>query len=159
MKKVLFVCLGNICRSPLAQGVLEKIQADVAPTCAVSADSAATHAYHTDSSPDPRAIRAAAQRGSDISRQRARPVSDTDFEVFDRIVVMDTSNLTDLQARCPERYRFKLSLFSDFTPGSNGIPVPDPYYGGEQGFEHVLDVLEQGMPFLLQELNAQDSKL
>ena len=101
MKKVLFVCLGNICRSPLAQGVLEKHLADAAPSFSkFEVDSAATHAYHTGSPPDSRGIAAAANRGIDISQQRARSIKvDTDFKEFDRILAMDSSNLQDLLAR------------------------------------------------------------
>ncbi len=96
MKRVLFVCLGNICRSPLAQGVLENTLLEGSKRLGLAADSAATHAYHTGASPDPRAIAAAARRGIDISRQQARPLSDTDFTRFDAIVAMDSSNLADL---------------------------------------------------------------
>ena len=152
MKKVLFVCLGNICRSPLAQGVLEKHLAEAAKPLDARVDSAATHAYHTGSPPDSRGIAAAAYRGIDISQQRARSVSDNDFSGFDRIIAMDSSNLEYLQARCPESFRHKVVLFSDYIPGQHGVAVPDPYYGGEQGFEEVLDMLEQGMASLHQEL-------
>ena len=154
MKRVLFVCLGNICRSPLAQGVLENTLLKGSKRLALAADSAATHAYHTGASPDPRAIAAAARRGIDISGQQARPVNDNDFTQFDAIVVMDTSNLADLESRCPEHQRRKIMLFCDFIPAHQGEPVPDPYYGGEQGFDQVLDLLEQGMPALIQELES-----
>ncbi len=156
MKQVLFVCLGNICRSPLAQGVLEKAVVEDSAPSGLGADSAATHAYHTGDSPDPRAVAAAARRGIDISRQRARPVRAKDFSVFDAILAMDESNLVDLVSRCPEQQRHKIALFSNFIPAFGGAPIPDPYYGGEQGFEQVLDLLEQGMPALIQELNAED---
>ena len=150
MKQVLFVCLGNICRSPLAQGVLEKALADASAPLGLGADSAATHAYHTGASPDSRAIEAAARRGIDISRQRARAVSDNDFSAFDAILAMDTSNLADLISRCPEHHSHKIVLFSTLIPGLEGAAVPDPYYGDESGFDGVLDLLEQGMPALLQ---------
>ncbi len=155
MKQVLFVCLGNICRSPLAQGVLEKALVEASAQSGLAADSAATHAYHTGAAPDPRAVAAAARRGIDISRQRARPVSDSDFNVFDAILAMDQSNLADLMPRCPEPHRHKIVLFSHFIPNFEGAPIPDPYYGGEQGFEQVLDLLERGMPALIQELNTE----
>jgi protein-tyrosine phosphatase len=152
MRRVLFVCLGNICRSPLAQGVLEKHLADAASPLDARVDSAATHAYHTDSPPDARGIAAAANRGIDISKQRARSINDNDFSEFDRILAMDSSNLKNLLTQCPESSRHKVVLFSDYIPGQQGVAVPDPYYGGEQGFEEVLDMLEQGMVSLHQEL-------
>jgi len=154
MKKVLFVCLGNICRSPLAQGVLEKALADTADGHLVQVDSAATSNYHTGDPPDPRAIAAAARRGIDISRQRARSVRIKDFSEFDRILAMDFANQESLKARCPVQLHHRIALFSHYLPGQEGAPVPDPYYGAEQGFETVLDLLERGMAALLRELNA-----
>jgi protein-tyrosine phosphatase len=138
---VLMVCLGNICRSPTAQGVLEKLVFDRGLEKAISVDSAGTADYHVGKNPDPRSIAAASQRGFDLSSQVSRQVSDQDFEKFDYILAMDVENLTVLQARCPLEHRVKLKLLLSFTEQKR-LSVPDPYYG-DDGFELVLDLLEQ----------------
>ena len=139
--KVLMVCLGNICRSPTAQGVLEKLVFDRGLEKVVSVDSAGTADYHVGKNPDPRSIEAASRRGFDLSSQVSRQVSDQDFEQFDYILAMDVENLTVLQSRCPPKHRQKLKLLLSFTEQKR-LSIPDPYYG-DDGFELVLDLAEQ----------------
>ncbi|MFV1873992.1 MAG: low molecular weight protein-tyrosine-phosphatase [Oleiphilus sp.] len=143
---ILFVCLGNICRSPTAQGVFEGKLASLSPERvaqlpSVQVDSAGTAAWHIGKSPDSRSQLAAEQRGYDLSKLAARQVNDQDFQKFDYIFAMDKANLATLQARCPRQFQDKLALFLDYAEGSEQ-EVPDPYYGGEQGFNHVLDLIE-----------------
>ncbi len=139
--KVLMVCLGNICRSPTAQGVLEKQVLDRGLEKTVSVDSAGTADYHVGKNPDPRSIAAASLRGLDLASQTSRQVCDQDFEQFDYILAMDAENLTVLQSRCPSEHRQKLKLLLSFTE-QRRLNVPDPYYG-DDGFELVLDLAEQ----------------
>ncbi len=138
--KVLFVCLGNICRSPTAEGVFRDLVAREAPALHVEADSAGTADYHIGSAPDPRSRRAAGQRGIDIGSLRARQVSADDFAKFDLILAMDRDNLRGLEALRPPDAAAELQLFLAYAPELNLLDVPDPYYGGEGGFEHVLDL-------------------
>lgn len=147
--RVLFVCMGNICRSPTAEGVFRKLLVERAPGFSVEVDSAGTHAYHLGHAPDPRAQRAALGRGIDISRRRARKVSPEDFERFDWLIAMDRSNLELLEELCPERHRDRLKLFLEFAPALDREDVPDPYYGGTNGFEYVLDLAEEAAAGLL----------
>ncbi|SDU00023.1 low molecular weight protein-tyrosine-phosphatase [Halopseudomonas salegens] len=149
--KVLFVCLGNICRSPSAEGVFRQRLAQRSQP-GVSVDSAGTAGYHVGKAPDPRAVAAARKRGIDISGLRARQVSAEDFSRFDLILAMDRSNLTDLHRLDPGNGA-RLRLFMEYAP-DQPLEVPDPYYGGEQGFEQVLDMLEQASDALLNELQA-----
>ena len=154
MKKILFVCMGNICRSPTAQGVFEKKLAEHGLTGKYLADSAGTHSYHVGSPPDQRAAEAAARRGIDISHQRARQVSPADFDVFDLLVAMDNSNYRDLLALCDETAIDKVHRMMDFARNKLFDEVPDPYYGGEHGFDRVLDLLEdacEGLIFQLEQ--------
>lgn len=150
--RLLFVCMGNICRSPSAEGVFRRVLAERAPHLSVEIDSAGTHDYHVGSPPDRRAIEAARRRGIDLSGLRARQVRGEDFERFDLILAMDEDNLADLRERAPVRYRERIRLLMDFAPSAGVRHVPDPYYGGPQGFEHVLDLLEEAAEGLLQEL-------
>ncbi len=152
-KKVLFVCMGNICRSPTAEGVFRHILQQHGLTEGYEVDSAGTHAYHVGESPDHRAAQAAARRGISLAGQRARKVRAEDFEHFDLILAMDDSNLRDLQRICPSQHRHKLKKMLDF--GTTGGDVPDPYYGGEDGFEHVLDLLEDACNGLLDTLEGE----
>ncbi len=156
MTRVLMVCLGNICRSPLAQGVMEQRLRRSGLFHGVSVDSAGTHGYHLGEPPDPRAVEAAARRGYDISGQRARRIRDGDFQSFDYILCMDQENLQHLKARCPGLEVDRLRLLLDFAPGSDGQEVPDPYYGGEEGFERALDLIEAAVDGLIPELRALD---
>ncbi len=153
--RILFVCMGNICRSPTAEGVFRKVWQERAPELALAVDSAGTHEYHVGNAPDPRAQRAAARRGVDLSGLRARRVAVEDFERFDLIVAMDETNLEMLRELCPPEYVPRLRLFLDFAPASGRREVPDPYYGGSNGFEHVLDLAEEASLGLLEYLRAE----
>lgn len=149
--RVLFVCLGNICRSPSAQGVFEKLLAADDLAGSINVDSAGTADYHIGKPPDRRAIAAASRRGVDISTLSARAVADTDFTEFDLILAADRSNLQELMRRAPADCSAKIRLFMSYAP-DDGEEIPDPYYGGEQGFEDVLDMLERASEGLLASL-------
>lgn len=138
---VLLVCMGNICRSPTAEGVLRAYVEREGLGSLVEVDSAGTHGYHIGEAPDPRTRKAAARRGYDLSALRARQVSDFDFVRFDHILAMDRDNLLILQRACPPQHGHKLGLFLDYAAGDED-EVPDPYYGGPEGFERVLDLVE-----------------
>jgi protein-tyrosine phosphatase len=146
--------MGNICRSPMAQGVLEDRLRRAGLADGVEVDSAGTHAYHVASPPDPRAVAAAAARGIDISGQRARQVAAGDFERFDHVLAMDRDNLALLVDRCPPGARARPRLVMDFAPTGTLGEVPDPYYGGEGGFDQVLDLLESAVDGLVSTLRA-----
>jgi protein-tyrosine phosphatase len=154
MTRILMVCLGNICRSPLAQGVLEQRLRKAGLFHRVKVDSAGTQGYHLGEFPDPRAVEAAARRGYDISGQRARRVRDGDFQSFDYILAMDQDNLQQLMARCPGAEVSRIRLLMDFAPGAAGQEIPDPYYGGEDGFERALDLIEAAVDGLVLEVKA-----
>jgi len=147
--RILFVCMGNICRSPSAEGVFRQRLLERNPDLVVEIDSAGTHDYHVGRPPDRRSIEAAARRGIDLSMLRARTVSTEDFGRFDLILAMDRANLALLQQQAPREYRERIRLMMEFAPGS-GSEVPDPYYGGAKGFEEVLDLLEEAAEGLLQ---------
>jgi protein-tyrosine phosphatase len=140
--KVLFVCMGNICRSPTAEGVFRKVIADQGKTNHFLIDSAGTHAYHVGEMPDSRAQQTARQRGINLSSIRARKVATLDFEHFDYILAMDSDNYHNLLKASPSQYHDKIRLFLDFAPEHDERDVPDPYYGGQNGFEHVFDLVE-----------------
>ncbi len=142
--KVLFVCMGNICRSPTAEGVFRKITQSGPIAGLVDIDSAGTHGYHEGSPPDPRAIAHAAKRGYDISGLRAREVSPSDFERFDYIIAMDELNRRHLQSICPTRLKHKIELLLDYGGEVDEYEVPDPYYGSPKDFELALDLIEAG---------------
>ena len=143
--------MGNICRSPTAQGVFEYLLEEARLSKHIDVDSAGTHAYHIGERPDKRATQAAAGRSIDLSRQRARRVEAADFARFDYVLAMDSSNLEDLIAICPQQHRDKLQLFLEFAEDLSQREVPDPYYGGDQGFERVLDLIEMGARALLED--------
>ena len=149
---VLFVCMGNICRSPTAEGVFRKVVADAGLSDLFEIDSAGTHAYHTNEPPDRRARAAAESRGVVLASIRARRVFDEDFERFDFILAMDEDNLQMLQERSPEDHRAKVRLFLEFSAATTESEVPDPYYGGTAGFERVLDLVEAASKALLQKI-------
>lgn len=132
---ILFVCLGNICRSPMAEGALR--QAADAAGLALTIDSAGTSAYHIGSPPDGRAIRTAALHGANIAGLRGRQVAAADFERFDLILALDEANLADLRDRASADCRAEIALLMDCVPGRAGEAVADPYYGGEEGFEET----------------------
>jgi protein-tyrosine phosphatase len=144
--------MGNICRSPTAEGVLRHRAAALDEVLDIQIDSAGTHGYHAGSPPDPRAVSAAARRGIDISGQRARTVETTDFQRFDLILAMDEDNLEALKAMRPANCRADLQLFLSFCSDFEIRSVPDPYYGGSAGFERVLDIIEDASHSLLEEL-------
>lgn len=149
---ILFVCMGNICRSPTAEGVFSNLVTRSGLDRAIHIDSAGTHAYHIGKSPDPRASAAATKRGYDLSPLRGRQVSEQDFIVFDYILAMDEDNLENLKRICPSGHEHKVSLFLEHSRNFKEREVPDPYYGGSQGFEHVLDLVEDAAQGLLDEL-------
>ena len=149
---VLFVCLGNICRSPTAHAVfrqkLKQTKLDV------TLESAGTAGYHIGATPDKRSVKHGKKRNYDFSNLFARAVIDDDFEFYDHILVMDKSNYQDLMAKCPEIYQSKINLFLDYaTNYPDYDEVPDPYYGGEQGFETVLDLIEDASDGLINYLS------
>ncbi len=146
---VLFVCMGNICRSPSAQGVFEKYVDDNGLKSQFVIDSAGTHSYHVGGKPDSRSSQAAIERDIDIRHQRARKIAHTDFENFDYIVVMDNDNHMNVKMICPKQHQHKIHKMMGFSPSSKYLEVPDPYYGGDQGFELVLDLLENASIGLL----------
>jgi protein-tyrosine phosphatase len=153
-RRILFVCMGNICRSPTAEGVFRKLLAERAPELEVEIDSAGTHGYHTGTPPDPRACRAALRRGVDLKPLRARQVTEQDFARFELVLAMDEQNKEFLLEMCPAEYRDRVKLLLDFAPHLQRREVPDPYYGGETGFEHVLDLVEEAAAGLLEHLKA-----
>ena len=143
---VLFVCTGNICRSPTAEAVFRKLVADAGMSEAILTDSAGTHGYHVGEPPDDRTQRHAKQRGYDLSAQRARHLSQRDFEEFDLVLAMDRGHLRILQRLCPPQHAGKVRLLLQ------EADVPDPYYGGPEGFEQVLDLVEAACRSLLTEI-------
>ncbi len=142
--KVLFVCMGNICRSPSAEGVFRKMVEDGPLKGKVDIDSVGTHGYHEGKEPDPRAIAHAAKRGYDLTPLRAREVSPSDFERFDYVIAMDETNRRHLKAMCPTRLQNKIELMMDYGGEENEYEVPDPYQGKPKDFEHALDLIEAG---------------
>lgn len=152
--KVLFVCLGNICRSPTAHGVFEKMVADAGLQDSIFVDSAGTGDWHIGRSPDPRASEAALTRDHDLSHLRARQVRPEDFLEFDYLLAMDNQNLFDLQAMALPEFDGHLGLFMDYS-GFDVSEVPDPYSGGKENFERVLDLVEDASGGLLSHLRDQ----
>lgn len=146
---VLFVCTGNICRSPTAEGQFRAAVKAAGLEHRFAVDSAATHDYHVGNPPDSRTVKAAQRRGLDLAPLRARQVSAADFGDFDFIVAMDRGHLQILTALAPPGGQERLSLFLDHAPQSGLRDVPDPYYGGPNGFETVLDLIEAGCDGLL----------
>ena len=150
--RVLFVCMGNICRSPTAEGVFRHLVEQQGLAGQIIVDSAGTHDYHIGDAPDPRSQAAAARRGYDLSSLRARQIVRDDFSTFDYVLAMDEANLELLQQRCPDDCRERLKLFLEFADDGVLREVPDPYYGGGQGFEEVLDLVEQAAHGLLRDI-------
>ena len=153
--KVLFVCMGNICRSPTAEGVFRHKVEAAGMHDWIEIDSAGTHAYHVGEPPDQRAQAAALKRGFDLSAQRARRVRVSDFTEFDYVLAMDRPNLDDLLSICPDDYQDRVQLFLNFAEQSQVREVPDPYYGGGNGFETVLDLVEDASEGLLVHLRQK----
>jgi protein-tyrosine phosphatase len=154
VRSVLLVCTGNICRSPTADGVLRQLVREAGLEGRVRVDSAGTHGYHVGEAPDPRAQEHARRRGYDLSALRARQVEPGDFERFDLILAMDRGHLMLLRRLAPPDHRHKLRLFMEFAASWDLAEVPDPYYGGDAGFEQVLDMIEAGSRGVLAELQA-----
>jgi len=154
MVNVLFVCMGNICRSPTAEGYFRHIVEEAGLTDKIKIDSAGTHAYHIDSPPDHRAQAAAIKRGIDLSSLRGRKVENSDFKNFDYVVGMDKSNHSDLQEVAGGNAE-NLFMFLEFANNFSETEVPDPYYGGDQGFEHVLDLIEDASIGLLNDIQEK----
>lgn len=149
--RILIVCMGNICRSPMAHGVVRQRLAESRIATRVAVDSAGTHGYHIGDPPDERAQAAAHRRGVDITDLRARQVSSEDFELFDLILAMDEENLETLHEAADPEHHHKVQLFLEFA-GSGRRGVPDPYYGDMIGFERVLDMVEEATSSLIQRL-------
>ena len=152
---VLFVCMGNICRSPTAHGVFRHRLAEQGLAVRVRVDSAGTHGYHAGNPPDERSQAHAARRGYDLSDLRARPLTGADFERHDLILVMDRDNHLQVSERCPQDYAHKVRRFTDFCVRRQADAVPDPYYGEARGFEEVLDLVEDACEGLLLHVRRQ----
>ncbi|NCA68611.1 MAG: low molecular weight phosphotyrosine protein phosphatase [Sphingobacteriia bacterium] len=150
--KVLFICMGNICRSPTAHGVFRKLVVEEGLAHRIEIDSAGTHGYHVGEAPDRRARQTALERGIDIGDLRARVAVPDDFHVFDHVLAMDRDNYRILSQLCPPERRAKLRLFMEFAPDLGIRDVPDPYYGGPEGFDRVYDLVEAAARGLLDEL-------
>jgi protein-tyrosine phosphatase len=153
--KILFVCLGNICRSPTAEVVVRTIASREAPELDLEVDSAGTAGYHVGEPPDPRTREAAARRGYDLTALRARVVEPADFERFDLILALDREILRVLRRRAASTWQARLRLFMEFAPEAGPEDVPDPYYGGPNGFEEVLDLVEAAARGLLKHLRER----
>ncbi len=153
--RILFVCMGNICRSPTAEGVFRAQVAAAGLNARIVTDSAGTHDYHIGEPPDPRSIKAAAARGIDISDLRARMVRAEDFSRFDLVLAMDQRNQQALADLCPAGTSDRLRMFMEFAPEAGRREVPDPYYGGSDGFSHVLDLCDAAARGLLKHLRTK----
>ncbi|MDV7339919.1 low molecular weight protein-tyrosine-phosphatase [Terasakiella sp. A23] len=154
MVKVLFVCLGNICRSPSAEGVFRDLVEKKGLKSEIIADSAGTSDWHVGGPPDERATKAASIRGVDISTLKARQVTPKDFIQFDYVLAMDRSNYAKLQQMCPDGYEDRLHMFLTFYADSPEEEVPDPYYGGPAGFDYVLDLIEEASVGLIKDIET-----
>ncbi|MGY6276186.1 low molecular weight protein-tyrosine-phosphatase [Methylomonas sp. MgM2] len=153
--KVLFVCMGNICRSPTAEGVFMSVLEAQDLVHAFTVDSAGTHAYHIGDAPDLRAQKAARERGVELKHLRARKVKGDDFENFDYILVMDGDNHAIMYNACPDDHKHKIRYFLDYAPHLQQRDVPDPYYGGSYGFERVLDMVEAASAGFIETLRRE----
>ena len=154
MTKVLFVCLGNICRSPTAEAVFRGLAEKQGVLDDLFIDSAGTSGYHIGESPDQRATAVAEQRGYRMSHLSGRQVNPTDFETFDYILAMDRANLRDLRRQCPAAFQEKIALFLPYGKKFSEEEVPDPYYGGPEGFDRVFDMVEDAALGLLEAIKA-----
>lgn len=151
---ILFVCLGNICRSPTAEAVFTRKVADAGLSDRVRIDSCGTHDYHPGKRPDARSGAVAARRGYALDHLRARVLRNSDFDEFDYILAMDESNLRDILASCPSNRRERVGLFLAFAPALGELAVPDPYYGDGAGFDVVLDLVEAASDGLIEHLRT-----
>ncbi|MCG6976429.1 MAG: low molecular weight phosphotyrosine protein phosphatase [Acidiferrobacterales bacterium] len=155
MVRVLFVCLGNICRSPTAEGVFRKLVEQEGLLELIEIDSAGTHAYHIGEAPDARAQQAAARRGIDLSQLRGRKATASDIEAFDYVLAMDRDNYENLLAISPDHLSSRVRLFLEYASNRPEDEVPDPYFGGSGGFERVLDMVEEAAEGLLADIRRQ----
>ena len=147
--KILFVCMGNICRSPTAEAIFIKRLTEQNLLYKVKVDSAGTHNFHPNSPPDERSQMHALKRGYDLSNLRARSIVDSDFDEFDLLLTMDWDNRALLEERCPEPHRHKIRGLAEFLQTTPSSVIPDPYHGGAHGFERVLDLIEESSEGLL----------
>jgi protein-tyrosine phosphatase len=152
---VLFVCTGNICRSPTGEGVMRHLARKRGLADRIEARSAGTHDYHVGECPDPRTLQHASRRGYDLSAQRAMQVDPRHFEEFDYILAMDRGHLRQLRAMAPKGAKARIGLFLDASARWKGQDVPDPYYGGDEGFEQVLDMVEEAAGHWLDTFEAE----
>lgn len=160
--KVLFVCMGNICRSPTAHGVMDHLVAERGLQDSIEVESAGTHAYHVGEKSDPRSRAKAQQKGIDMEYIRAQKISINDYDVYDYILAMDEDNLELINYYAPQNYKAKVSLFLDFAMQAGLTDrniVPDPYYGGDDGFEDVFQLVEMGCNALLDHIQENDLKV
>lgn len=155
MNRILFVCLGNICRSPTAEGVFLHVLKLHAPSLKVEVDSAGTAGYHLGAAPDARSQHHALLRGIDLSALRARQLAAEDYRKFDLILAMDRANLADINARRPRGATARQQLFMEYAPELGEPEVPDPYYGGEGDFERVLDLTDAAARGLIRALQQR----
>lgn len=155
MTKVLFVCLGNICRSPTAEGVFTQLIKKQGLDKQIQVDSAGTHAYHVGEAPDVRAQEAARKRGVELAQLKGRQVVANDVLEFDYVLAMDYDNYDSLLNICPEGYESRVSLFLSHATELEIEEVPDPYYGGKRGFDHVLDITEEASQGLLEKIRKE----
>lgn len=153
--RVLMVCMGNICRSPTAEGVMRALVQRAGLQRRITVDSAGTHGFHVGVAPDKRSQQHAARRGYDLSRLRARQLTARDFERFDLVLVMDEANEQAALALCPPAHAGRVHRLTQFCLRHQANAVPDPYYGGAQGFEQVLDLVEDACAGLLAALQAR----
>jgi protein-tyrosine phosphatase len=156
--RLLFVCLGNICRSPMAEGVFRRVAADRGVLDRFEIDSAGLGNWHAGQAPDTRAQEAAGNRGIDISGQSARQVTRADYVRFDLLLAMDGANYEELTQLAPKEARHKVRQFLDFAPHVGTRDVPDPFYGGSEGFDHALDLIEAAASGLLADLLADEAR-
>ena len=155
---VLFVCTGNICRSPTAEGVFRHMARSRGVAERIHIDSAGIIDYHAGEPPDPRAVEHAARRGYDLSGLRARQLTIADYHNFDRILAMDRTHLREVKGEAPKGTLGRIARFLDYSEAWRGLDVPDPYYGGARGFEEVLDMVEEASSRLLEAIVAEISR-
>ena len=155
MINILFVCMGNICRSPSAEGFFARVLEGSGYENLVLCDSAGTHSYHVGHAPDSRAVDAASNFGVDIAHLRARKVSVSDFHNYDLIVAMDRINFSDLQAIQPAGSTAILKMMMNYHPEGRPVDVPDPYYGGIDGFTYMCELLESATAGLLKDVEGR----
>jgi protein-tyrosine phosphatase len=153
MKSILFVCTGNICRSPSADAILRHLAEERGLDLFI--DSVGTHGYHVGEQPDHRSMEIAVKRGIEMSFLRARKLEQKDFEKFDLLIAMDNGHLSTMRNLCPPEHDHKLGLFLDYLQGHEGMDVPDPYYGSMKDFEEAFDLIYQGCDSIIRSYTGQ----